>query len=177
MIVNEKEVLQALSIPAIPKKKWDGHSSFLRGVAITNLTDGNQALALATFDSEYDKEPRIKRVFSMIPFVSVGDIYVIPQYMDDDVEHMDLDESSKSTALDLLEQAKAIESNLVEEEEENNNGNEYYFDNIHNDEEARAFIKSYNKRKGIKGKLPKTHETIVLRLYVIWKEIKGDGNR
>ena len=40
MIQKEQEVCRYLSIPNIPKKKWDGKSSFKFGVAVTELLGG-----------------------------------------------------------------------------------------------------------------------------------------
>jgi hypothetical protein len=48
--------------------------------------------------------------------------------------------------------------------------NEYFFDHIHDDNEACAFIEAYNKRNKIKGVIPKKHDSLVMRLGVIWEE-------
>ena len=37
MIEFEKEVIKYLNIPSIPKKEWDGKSSFSKGVALLEL--------------------------------------------------------------------------------------------------------------------------------------------
>ena len=51
-----------------------------------------------------------------------------------------------------------------------NNDNPYFFDFIHNDDEAIAFIESWNKKNKIHGNVPKKHETILMRLAVIYSE-------
>ena len=69
-----------------------------------------------------------------------------------------------------------IEAEEIENEDAQEDVNEpenpYYFDNITNDEEAIAFIESYNKKNGIKGQTPKKHETIIMRLSVIYADLK-----
>ena len=169
MIQKEQEVCRYLSIPSIPKKKWDGKSSFKFGVAVTELLGGGHSYAVATFDAERDTSPRITRTFSDGIFTAVGDVFIVPSYMDTDVSKMDLDEDSKEAARLLVEEAKELEtegvsalSTLPE--------NEYLFEHIHNDDEAIAFIRSYNRANGIKGKVPTNHERITMRLSVIWSE-------
>lgn len=170
MVLYEKEICDYLNIPSIPKKKWDGKKSFINGVAITNLLGGAQAYAVATFDADVDEKPRIKKVLTLEQYVDVGDIFVVPSYMDSDVENMDLDEESKESAKFLVDEANEVileESNTEQQEEQS----EYYFDNIHNDEEAAAFIRAYNKKKKGKGKVPRTHEGLLMRLSVIHSEL------
>lgn len=171
MIRNEKEVCEYLCIPSVPKKKWDGKKSFKNGVAVTELVGSGQAYAVATFDAERDKEPRIKHTFNIEPFSNIGDIYVVPSYMDTDVDVMDFDDVSKRAAKVLVEEAKELEEGDGEEKNPLP-ANEYFFDHIHNDEEAAAYIKSYNKANKIRARIPKTHDELVMRLSVIWSESK-----
>ena len=56
MIEFEKEVVSYLNIPNIPKKEWNGKDSFQDGVAVLNLSSGQQAYAVCTFDKETDKK-------------------------------------------------------------------------------------------------------------------------
>lgn len=172
MILKEKELLAYLNIPSIPKKKWDGIKSFKDGVAVITTISGRQYYAVATFDSEQMEQPKIKHVFSVEPFKSIGDIYVVPSYMDDDVDGFDMDDESKKRAEAILEEAHELEMRGVETEESVilENKNEYFFDNITTDEEAMAFIKAYNKMNKIGGKVPTKHESIVLRLAVIYND-------
>lgn len=165
----EKEVCEYLMIPSIPKKEWNGNDSFKYGVAIINTLAGN-AYALATFDNEKDEKPRIIRVFDGTPFNGISKVFVVPSYMDNDVKDWDVDEQSKKAAEQIINEA----NDLVEESESSLEmkvpENEYFFSHITNDEEAQAFIKSYNQQNKIGGRIPKTHESLVLRLGVIWGE-------
>lgn len=171
MIQYEKEVLDFLKIPSIPLKQWDGKSSFKDGVAVLSLMDEREAYAVATFDAESETKPRIKKVFSQVPFNSVGDIFVVPSYMDvDNIDDMDLDNESKEAARRLAEEAEELENDGVEEHTEMPDS-EWCFDEIHNLDEAIAWIKSYNSRNRIKGRIPKDEETVKLRLLTIWKEL------
>lgn len=173
MIQYEKEVLDFLKIPSIPLKQWDGKSSFKDGVAVLSLMDEREAYAVATFDAESETKPRIKKVFSQVPFNSVGDIFVVPSYMDvDNIDDMDLDNESKEAARRLAEEAEELENDGVEEHTEMPDS-EWCFDEIHNLDEAIAWIKSYNGRNRIKGRIPKDEETVKLRLLTIWKELNS----
>ena len=173
MIYKEKEICQYMGIPSIPKRKWDGTQSFARGCAIINHDNGESSYAVATFDGDVDNKPRIIKVFSIEQYHSVGDIFIVPPYMDTNVEEMDLDEESKEMAKALVEEAKDIELGENDGDfQDGTNENEYFFDNIKNDEQAIAFIRSYNKKNKIKrGGIPRTHEGIIVRLSVIYNEL------
>ena len=90
--------------------------------------------------------------------------------METSVETADLDEESKKKAEELAKQAEEIENDGTQQMKLPKNP--YLFDNITNDEEAIAFIEAYNKKNGIKGQVPKKHETILNRLLVIYSEQK-----
>ena len=93
----------------------------------------------------------------------------------DDVDDMDLDKESKEAALRLAEEAQELEEEGVESDEmkEMKELPEWVFDNVHNAEEAAAFIKSYNKQNGIRGgRLPQNEEGLKLRLLTIYEEMK-----
>lgn len=171
----EKEVIEYLNLPSLPKKEWDGKSSFGRGVAVIELRGEGEACAVASFDSEKDSAPRIVKVFGCEPFRSVKSVFVVPNYMakDADVDTMDLDEESKKKAKEILKEADEIENDGVADAKSLlPDDKEYYFDNIHNDEEGRAFIEAYNKRNKIKkGRIPTSHTGIVMRLAVIYSEM------
>lgn len=169
----EKEICEYLRIPTIPKRKWDGKTSFKDGCAVIEHTDGSLSYAVATFDDELDNEPRVRKVFTLEMFNKVHDIFVVPEYMDTDVEEMDLDEESKEKAKLLVDEASELE--VQGKEEDFSDANEYVFDNIHNDEEATAFIRAYNKKHKKKGGLPKTHEGIIMRLNVIYKDMNKNN--
>ena len=169
MIYFEKDVIDFLGLPAIPKKEWDGKTSFEKGIAVINLLSREKAYAICSYNNG-DKTPKVCKVFSIEPFTSIEKIFVVPSYMQkiEDVDDMDLDEDSKKNARMILSEAEELEGEGLADEYETTH--EYYFENITNDEEARAFIKSYNKRNKIKGAIPKTHETILMRLSVIYND-------
>ena len=170
----EKEVCQYLSLPSIPLKEWNGKTSFKDGVAITKLLLGDLAYAVCTFNADTDKEPRIKKVFAEERFSGIDKIFVVPSYMDtNDIENADLDEQSKDAAKRLADEAE----DLTQGNEEKmpifgDNLPEYFFDHIHNDDEAIAFITAYNRDNNIRGAVPSKHETLVMRLGVIFNDMK-----
>jgi len=167
----EKEVCQYLSLPSIPLKEWDGKSSFKDGVAVTKLSLGDLAYAVCTFNADTDKEPRIKKVFAEERFSGIDKIFVVPSYMDTkDIENADLDEQSKEAAERLAQETE--EMTETPENEEKVEMPEYFFDHIHNDEEAIAFITAYNRDNNIRGAVPSKHETLVMRLGVIFNDMK-----
>lgn len=171
-MLNEKEICHYLDIPSIPKKEWDGKSSFKDGVALVKLAYGGSMYAVATFDTEHDTQPKIKKVFSLEQFTEIEKIFVVPSYMDIDVDNMDLDEESKDAARNIVNEALELESTgITSPSKDAENENEYYYDFIHNDEEAQAYIRAYNKSHGIRGnRVPKSHEGLIMRLSVIWKD-------
>ena len=176
MIQFEKEVLGYLNIPSIPKKEFDGKTAFSKGVAVVETSGGQEAFAIASFNPDNgDKEPKIVKVFGIEPFRKINKIFVVPSYMntEEEIKDMDLDEQSKKKVQQVLDEAKEIENEgVVGDKELEKPKNEYYFDHITNDEEAKAFIRSYNSRNHIKGKIPSTHDGIVMRLAVIFSDTR-----
>lgn len=175
MIEFEKEVVEYLNIPNIPKKEWNQQDSFQDGVAVVGLSLGRQAYAVCTFNKDEDREPRIKKVFGIEPFTSIEKILVVPAYMDNDTTDADLDAESKKRAEQLAAEAKELENAGTVEEavEKANELPEWIFDEIHNREEAIAWLKQYNIANKIKkGKVPTNEETIKLRLYNIYMSQK-----
>lgn len=164
----EKEVCAFLNLPSIPLKAWDGETAFDKGVAIVKQAYDGRSYAVARFDPLKDTTPNIVKVFNCEPFFDIEKIFVVPDYMETNVENADLDEMSKKKAEELASQAIEIENDGAPKMELPKNP--YLFDNITNDEEAIAFIDAYNKKNGIKGQLPKKHETILNRLLVIYSE-------
>ena len=169
MISFEKEVCSYLNIPSLPKKEWDGKSSFKNAVATIKLGGSRLAYAVASYDEAKDDAPRVVKSFMTEPFYGIDKIFVVPSYMDTDVDNMDLDEQSKKAAEDLKKEAYELENQGADENLEVPE-NEYCFDHIHNDEEAIAFIEAYNRENNIKGAIPKKHESIIARLTVIYAE-------
>ena len=169
MISFEKEVCSYLNIPSLPKKEWDGKSSFKNAVATIKLGGSRLAYAVASYDEAKDDAPRVVKSFMTEPFYGIDKIFVVPSYMDTDVDNMDLDEQSKKAAEDLKKEADELENQGADETMDVPK-NEYCFDHIHNDEEAIAFIEAYNRENNIKGAIPKKHESIIARLTVIYAE-------
>lgn len=169
MISFEKEVCSYLNIPSLPKKEWDGKSSFKNAVATIKLGGSRLAYAVASYDEAKDDAPRVVKSFMTEPFYGIDKIFVVPSYMDTDVDKMDLDEQSKKAAEDLKKEADELENKGADDTMEVPE-NEYCFDYIHNDDEAIAFIEAYNRENNIKGAIPKKHESIIARLTVIYAE-------
>lgn len=171
MIEFEREILDYLGLPSIPKKMFDGQP-FKKGVAVINLVSGGKAYASCTYSPDKMEKPVINKVFSLEQYTGIDTIYIVPDYMatKSDIPEMDLDDESKKRAEELLSQAEELELDGVESEVQTPQ-NEYYFDNIKNDSEAKAFISAYNKRNRIRGRVPKTHEGLIMRLAVIYNEI------
>lgn len=169
MIKFKDDVCDYLRLPDIPKKKWDGKTSFEHGVAVCDTMTGDECYTVVSFDKDVDEKPIVKKVFGYDIIKEVKSVFVVPSYMNDsDVEVMDLDEESKKRVKAVVKEAKEIENEGVANVELPKN--EYFFDFIHDDEEARAFIEAYNKKNKIKGGIPKKHDTILMRLGVIWAE-------
>lgn len=181
MVDKENEICQYLGIPSIPKKKWDGESGFKRGVGIVNLLTGGKAYVVVTYNPEKDKDCRVIKVFTPEQFnvekFNAENVFIIPEYMDTDVESMDFDESSKDAARALVNEALDLENSDNASSKVEMPENEYFFDNVHNDEEGMAFIKSYNSSNHIRGKVPTTHDAIVMRLSVIYSELNNKSNK
>ena len=176
MIEFEKEVITYLNIPSIPKKEWNGKDSFQDGVAVINLTLNRQAFAVCTFNKDEDKEPRIKKVFGVEPFMGIEKVFVVPSYMDNDTTDADLDSESKKRAEQLAAEAKELENQGTVEEaiEDANKLPEWIFPEIQNIEQAQAYLREYNRMNRIKkGKIPTNEETIKMRLYSIYMSNKN----
>ena len=176
MVEYEKEVVAYLNLPSLPKKEWNQRDSFKDGVAVVGLSLGRLAYAVCTFDKETDKEPRIKKVFGIEPFTSIEKVFVVPSYMDNDTSDADLDAESKKRAEQLAEEAKELENQGTVDEaiEDANKLPEWIFPEIHNIEEAQAYLREYNRINRIKkGKIPTNEETIKMRLYNIYMSNKN----
>lgn len=170
MVLFEKEICEFLRLPSIPKKGWNGQTSFKNCVAVVKTLSGFEAYTVASFDAEKDEKPRVVKAFGQEQFGSVEKVYVVPEYMDvDDIKNTDLDEESKKHAEELAKEAEEIENEGVEEDVKEPE-NEYFFDHITNDEEARAYIEAYNKANKLRARVPKTHEGLIMRLSVIYSE-------
>lgn len=166
-----------LQIPSIPVKEWNKKDSFKKGVALTRLAFDHFAYAVCSFDAEEEKFPRITKVFAQEPFYGIEKIFVVPNYMDTNVEEADLDEKSKENAQRLVEEANAIaeeeKNDEVEEAvKEMEQLPEWVFPEIHSLEEAIAWLRNYNSSNKIRGKVPENEETVKLRLLNIYSQMK-----
>ncbi len=170
-VLFEKEICDYLSLPSIPRKKWDGKSSFEKGVATVNVGFDRMAYAVCKFDNTKDAKPRVVKVFSSERFGGIVDIFVVPSYMNTELENVDLDEKSTEKAEELLQEARELENATTKENEIKEPENEWVFDEIHNKEEAMAWIKSYNQRNKIRGHIPENEETIKMRLLAIRSDL------
>lgn len=171
----EKEIIRYLDLPNIPKKEWDGKSSFSKGVALLSLRDEREAYAVASFDSDVDKTPNIVKVFGIEPFVNIKKVFIVPAYMttEDEIKDMDLDEQSKKKVESVLKEAREIENEGTKDENPMENLPEWIFPEIENREQALAWLRRYNSMNKIKGKLPQSDDTIKLRLYSIYTEMQN----
>lgn len=172
-ILYEKEICDYLNLPSLPAKEWDGKSPFNKGVAVVNMAYGEKAYAVASYDQQVDKEPRITKVFANGVFFDIVKVLIVPDYMETDVTDADLDEESKRKAEELAHEAEEIENENVVDTKNEDNLPEWIFDEIHSKEEAEAWLKAYNARNKIRGKIPTNEETIKLRLLAIHAELKN----
>lgn len=174
MIAFENEVVKFLGLPSIPKKEWDGKSDFEKGVAVLTLTSGQEAYAVCSFDNEKGKsKPSITKVFGQEPFIEIKSVYVVPSYMvtEDDVDDMDLDDESKQQAKMILEEAKDAQDDGQDVQDVVDKLPEWIFPEITNKDEAQAWLRQYNKKNKIKGKIPSNDETLKLRLLSIHSQL------
>lgn len=170
MIEFENEILGYLNLPSLPKKEWNGKSSFARGVAIVNQKSGRQAFAVASFDAENDKEVRIRKAFGYEPFTSIDKVFVVPDYMENDnIADADLDEQSKQKAMELAAEAQEIENEGVDDNTMHVTS-EWVFPEIENKEQAIAWLQAYNAKNKIKGRVPQKEDVLKMRLYSIYTE-------
>ena len=173
----EKEVLNYLNLPKIPIKEHDGVTPFEKGVAVVKTIDGDYAYATCSFNPENgDTIPVVTKVFSIVPFVEIEKVFVVPNYMDsvNDVPEMDLDDESKKKAEIILNEAAELENEGVDSETEDiNNLPEWIFPEISSKEEAVAWLKNWQIKNRLRQRIPKTEENIKLRLYSIYTELKG----
>ena len=174
MIQFEKEVIDYLNLPSIPKREWDGKSSFSKGVALLSLMGECEAYAVASFDADADKTPNIVKVFGIEPFVNIKKVFVVPTYMttEDEICDMDLDEQSKKKVQQVLDEAKEIENEGTKEENPMENLPEWIFTEINSKQEAEAWLRNFQSRNKQKGRIPTTEENIKLRLFSIYSELQ-----
>ena len=170
----EKEVIKHLNLPSIPKKEWDGKSSFDKGVAVLKMRDEREAYGICSFDAQTDKSPRIVKVFGIEPFVGIKKVFVVPSYMttEEEIKDMDLDEQSKKKVESILKEAREIEDEGTKDENPMEGLPEWIFPEIENREQATAWLKNFQSRNKQKGRIPTTDENIKLRLFSIYSELQ-----
>ena len=154
---KEKKILEYLKIPSLPAKKWNGKDSFLQGLAIVRRITGEEDYAICSFNSETDERVRIIKDFGIIPFTEIIDVFTVPDYMNDDISKMNLDEESKDAMKQLLDEKKEIVNGKVEE---TIISSEWGYEFIHNKQEAIAYLKS----KQIKGRISNSEEVLKAKL-------------
>lgn len=168
-MLYEKEILQYLNIPSIPKMEWDGKKPFKNACGEILVKGDVQAFAVFGF-SESSNSPYVKKVFGEEPIAKIGKIYPVPDYMDmQGIENWDVNEESKNAAIALANEAIEMEQEKQEDVEETS---EWFFDEIHNLEEARAWVANYRKKKRMRGKPIKDEESLKNFLYVLYKNKK-----
>lgn len=168
----EKEVLELFSLPSIPKKEWDCESSFSEGLAVAEFIDKTLGYVVVSYDAETQKKPAIKRVFDLAQIKSIdySKVLIIPEYMDiQNTEKWDLDEDSKKKAEAIIEEVKDLEG---KEKQKDVIEYEWVFPEIHNLEEAEAWVKHYRKTNKIKGKIPMGEDAIKNYLLVVNANMK-----
>ena len=172
MVNFEQEILAYLSLPSIPKKEWDKKSAFDKGVAVVELQTGSDGYAVATFNPEKsDTKPRVTKVFGNEPFGDIKRVYIVPGYMETDMRNADLDDASKKKAKEIINEGNEIANDENETTTLPNPENEWVFDEIHDIEEAQAWLEAYYARNKISGRVPSKEETIKLRLLAIKAEM------
>lgn len=168
-MLYEKEICNYLNIPSIPKKEWDGKKPFKLACGIVSLIGNMQAYAVFGFN-EKEGKPFVKKVFGEERIMHIGEIYPVPDYMDmQSIENWDVDDESKNAATILANEAMEMEQKKPKEKEELK---EWFFDEIHNIEEARAWVAAYKRRNRIKGSVPKNEDALKNYLYVLYKNQK-----
>ena len=119
--------------------------------------------------------PSINKVFGLEPFKSIKKIFIVPSYMstEDEIKDMDLDEQSKKKATEILKEASEIENEGVDSDIPSMDKlPEWIFPEIHNKQEAEAWLRNFQSRNKQKGRIPTTEENIKLRLYSIYTELQ-----
>lgn len=166
----EKEMLSFLNIPKVPKKEWDGKTPFKSGVGVANTKVGEAFVVVGYSENENGDNIKILKVFGLEPIIEITKVYPVPDYMDlKSIESWDVDEKSKNAALEIASEVAEMES---EEEKPQEQFSEWFFDEIHNIEEARAWVAAYRKRNRVKGNMPKSEEALKNYLYVLFKNQK-----
>lgn len=157
MIKNEKEVIGFIKCP-IPKKQWDKESSFTTGVAIVRRITDEEDYAVCSFNKETDDNVKIIKDFGLSPFIEIVNVFPIPEYMEDNISDMDLDEESKAAVEQLIgEKQEAINKDVKKKESV---AYEWGYDFINNKQEAVAFLKT----KQAKGRIPVNEDVLKAKL-------------
>lgn len=165
MLDSKKLVCKSLGIPDIPKKKWDGESSFDKAVCSLECIDMSICYGICSYDKEVDDTVKINQVFFSYPFVKIVDIFPLPSYMDDNIDEMEFDDEESHNAISQLldEKAEIINQGLEAEPIEEY---EWGFPFIANKEQAIAYMKELNKNDKKKGAVPTKDEVLKAALRV-----------
>lgn len=169
-MMYENEMLAYLNIPKVPKKEWDGKTPFKNGVGVASTNVGD-VFVVVGYSEDDENNLKIRKVFGLEPITGIAKVFPIPDYMDMDVDAWDVDEESKEQAKQIAKEVTEMETESVDEEPKEKLS-EWYFDEIHNIDEARAWVAAYRKRNRIKGSTPKTEDALKNYLYVLYKNQK-----
>jgi len=162
---SEKQVCEYLGIPSIPiKAKWDGKSPFTRGVAVIHRITDVYDYACCAFNPETDDSVNIVKDFGDVPFNQITEVYPLAAWMEDNIQGMDLSDSSKEAMEALLQEKREKIKDGTEEPKKKEY--EWGYEFIHDKKEALAFLKT----KNIKGKMPAKEEVIKAKLRVMYRE-------
>jgi len=163
------DVCKHLNIPKLPKKEWDGTTPFDNGVALIKRVYGNEDYAVCRYDPDKNIKPTVKKDFGTEPFIEILNVWPIPDYMDANVDDMDLDEDSKENMKSLLdEKEEESTQTLVTVEDPLEKLPEWIYENVHNIQEAQAIIRQYGKAK---GKISSNEDVLKSKLYDLY--VKG----
>ena len=158
-----KEACLFANIPACPKKEWDGKRSFDTALVVVEKVTGVKAFAIGAYDSEKDTEVRVKKVFGQEPFTSILNVFPVPNYMEDDIEKMQLEtDESKEAMEQLLQEKKELINEGTEPVEIESYEWGYPF--ITNNKQAVAYLKSQN----VKGRIPTSDDVLKAKLKVMY---------
>jgi hypothetical protein len=162
-------VCKHLNIPRLPKKEWDGTTPFDNGVALIKRIYGNEDYAICGYDPDKNSAPVVKKDFGIEPFIEILSIWPIPDYMDTNIDDMDLDEESKENMKALLEEKEeeSVQA-IVAVEDPLEKLPEWIYENIHNVQEAQAIIRTYGNAK---GKISSNEDVLKSKLYDLY--VKG----
>lgn len=161
------DCLATLQIPSLPKKTWDKVSEFNKGVCLVRRIDGTENYAICRYNKEKDEAVKVVKDFCLATFTEILECYPVPDFVEADIESMDLDEANKMAMEELLEERQEAIMEDVKVEEEKLP--EWIYPFISNREEALAFLKSKRIRN---AHSLKSDEAVKAKLYLVYEDEK-----